>query len=627
MANTETRTESDATSFRTLVDSLEDVVVVGATDGRIRHVNGAACRVLGYAPEACRAMRVRDLHPDSLGTEVDAILTETVATGRVEHALPLIAADGRRIHARGRTWTAVWDAEPCIVNLYRDVTASVEAETWFESLFRNNPAPMALTSLDDRTFLDVNDAFLSVTGYARDEVIGRTSTDLNLFLDGETQAAAAKQLRARGTIAATELRLRRKDGQILSGLFYGELVKTKARTLALTVMVDITDRRLAENALARSEERLRLALDAANDGIWDWDIVAGTGLWNARCYTMLGYEENAFPVTFQAWVDLMHPEDRGPAAEAIEHSLRAGESFATEFRLQRQDGTWLWVLGRGRPVAWTEAGEPTRMVGTNTDIDDRKRLEQSLIQARNEAEAANRAKSEFLANMSHELRTPLNSIIGFSSTLLEPALADPSGARTPEYLRFIKGAGEHLLDLINDVLDLSAIEADQVVLVEGPMDVREVCDACLTMARPLADRGGVAVSVDIPEATPMLRADGRRVRQILANLVSNAVKFTRAGGTVSVSSRLEDDGGLSLVVTDTGVGIEPSALDALMTPFGQAEPAYVRRTGGVGLGLPLTARLMELHGGTLTLDSALDQGTAATVTFPAWRVLTPRPGR
>jgi PAS domain S-box-containing protein len=500
------------------------------------------------------------------------------------------------------------------------MTAIREAELWFKRLFRNNPAPMALTTAADATLVDVNDAFLATTGYDRDEVIGRSTTALNLPVDPDAFAAASRQLREKGRIAGVELRIRRKDGAIRCGLFHGELIPTHDQHVILTVMTDMTDRKRTQEALAKSEERLRLALEAASDGIWDWDIAANTVDWNPRCFTMLGFRPGAFRVSIETWRDLLHPDDREAATATLSSHINAGKAFAVEFRLRRADGTWLWVLGRGRPVAWDDAGQPTRVVGTHTDIDGMMQVQYSLIEARHAAEHASRAKSEFLAGMSHELRTPLNSILGFSSALLTPGPTETREPKTRDYLQHIHGSGEHLLQLINDILDLSAVEAGKMVIQAEPVDVVNTCRSCLTMVSEPAAKGSVTLDFEPGPHPPNLHADERRVRQVLLNLLSNAVKFTPPGGRVSLSIRAQNDGTLDLIVTDTGIGMDTAALDKAMKPFEQVENVLSRRHDGIGLGLPLTARLMDLHGGTLTLDSAPGMGTTATATFPAERV-------
>ena len=241
------------------------------------------------------------------------------------------------------------------------------------------------------------------------------------------------------------------------------------------------------------------------------------------------------------------------------------------------------------------------------------------------AEEASKAKSEFLAKMSHELRTPLNAIIGFSDLL-----ADELTARDPEkvlgYGRDINVAGRHLLTVINDILDIAKIEAGHVEMRDGPIDLGRCVESCLTFVAGDAERFGLVLRSQIAESLPVLNGDEVRIRQILLNLLSNAIKFTPEGGKVLVSATVDDAGRLVLTIRDTGIGIAAEDTQDALLPFVQLESEFSRRHPGTGLGLPLSKALVELHGGTLAIDSAPGAGTRVTVRFPAERSLA-RPRR
>ena len=244
--------------------------------------------------------------------------------------------------------------------------------------------------------------------------------------------------------------------------------------------------------------------------------------------------------------------------------------------------------------------------------------------AREEAEQANRAKSEFLANMSHELRTPLNAINGFSEMIYSEALGPLGNVEYQKYATYIKEAGQHLLDLINDLLDISKIEAGKVDLMEETIDVASLVRSCVAMVRERADAGDVQIYVDIDEELlPLLRADETRMRQVVLNLLSNAVKFTPSDGTVTVRTWYHIDRGFVLQVADTGIGIAADNIPKALTRFGQVESTLDRSYEGTGLGLPLTKSLVEQHGGTLDLQSEVGVGTVVTVNLPAKRAIRP----
>ena len=256
------------------------------------------------------------------------------------------------------------------------------------------------------------------------------------------------------------------------------------------------------------------------------------------------------------------------------------------------------------------------------DITQRKRDEQTILAAKEEAELASRAKSEFLANMSHELRTPLNSIIGFSDLLSDQSLYAPGDTASPEFAGHIYDSGEHLLALINDILDISKIEAGTSTLQEEEFNCAEIIRSCLTMVGERAENRNVALAVDIDDASlPLLYADKTRIKQVMLNLLSNAVKFTEVGGTVTTRARYTSESGFILQVTDTGIGMTPEDIPLALARFHQVESALNRKYQGTGLGLPLSKALVEQHGGSLDLQSELDVGTTATVRLPTDRVV------
>jgi len=258
------------------------------------------------------------------------------------------------------------------------------------------------------------------------------------------------------------------------------------------------------------------------------------------------------------------------------------------------------------------------------DATNRRAIEHELRDARDRAETANQAKSQFLANMSHELRTPLNAIIGFSE-VISSALFGPLDARYRDYAQDIHGSGHHLLRIINDLLDLSKVEAGRLELHESPVHVAAMFETARRMVGDRAASGGVAL--DIEPTRLEIIGDELRLEQVLLNLVSNAVKFTPSGGTVRVAAMLDPSGEVAISVADTGIGMAADEIPRALQPFGQIDNSLIRPHGGTGLGLPLAKRLVELHGGTLTLDSEPGRGTVVTFTLPMERTRSRKPVR
>lgn len=255
------------------------------------------------------------------------------------------------------------------------------------------------------------------------------------------------------------------------------------------------------------------------------------------------------------------------------------------------------------------------------DIGDRKAAEQALLTAKEEAELANRAKSQFLATMSHELRTPLNAVIGFADMINQEMLGPVGNKTYLEYSRDIAGSAGHLLNIINDILDISRIEAGKLELMEERLSVAEIAEAAARLSRPAAEERSVILEIEAPAALPSLLADGRLVKQILTNLLSNAIRFTPAGGRVVLRAGLRPTGGVGLSVSDTGIGIAEEDLPRVVKPFEQGSTGHTRQYEGTGLGLPIVRALTDLHGGRFVLTSTVGVGTSATVDFPPARTV------
>lgn len=281
---------------------------------------------------------------------------------------------------------------------------------------------------------------------------------------------------------------------------------------------------------------------------------------------------------------------------------------------ERTDGNWRVI-----DVIILQSGH-TVMV--SNDITELKKAQIGLINAKEEAELANRAKTDFLANMSHELRTPLNSIIGFSELLISIDIGTLGLSRANEYLGDINRSGRHLLRLISDILDISKIEVGELKLDEEALCLRELSEECMRMIKERARRAGTRIENHLRPPKVRLFADETRIKQIILNLLTNAIKFTESGGVVSLSWHKNDNGSISLKVTDTGAGMAMENIKVALEPFGQVANSMTREHEGAGLGLPLSRRLAELHQADLTIESEIGKGTTVLVTFPAERVVT-----
>ena len=371
----------------------------------------------------------------------------------------------------------------------------------------------------------------------------------------------------------------------------------------------------AEARAATAQARLVDALDAITEGFALFDADDRLVLCNDR-YRELHVDHETYVVPGMPFekicranavgghvVDSVGDVD-GWVRRRIEQHLSGHGSEELEF----VDGRWMRVVERR-----TRGGG---VVSVFTDVSALKQREDALGTAKEQAELANRAKSEFLANMSHELRTPLNAIIGFSEMIRNRVFGPVGSAKYVEYANHINESGEHLLELINDILDLSKIEAGKLDLDIEDVDVARVVRACIRLVGERARLGGLTLGHDLPDKNLVLRADERKLKQVLLNLLSNAIKFTPSGGSVTLRAEVTADGDTEIAVADTGIGIGPDDIDKALSPFGQVDSQLNRKYEGTGLGLPLTRALVELHGGTMDMMSEVGVGTTVRVVFP-----------
>jgi PAS domain S-box-containing protein len=314
------------------------------------------------------------------------------------------------------------------------------------------------------------------------------------------------------------------------------------------------------------------------------------------------------------------PPDQAAFFQSIDAKVLAnGEPHETEESLSRPGGAEYWILTR-KSILEVPGGD-RYVVGVISDITQRKRMENDLRAAMVQAEEANRAKSQFLANMSHELRTPLNAVIGFSEIIKDERFGALGEVRYRDYAEDIHRSGVHLLQLINDILDLTKIEAGKHEVHAAPCDLARAIAEGVRLVRDLANHNGLTLRHSPEDGLPLLLADERALRQVIVNLLSNAVKFTPRGGGIDIGARLQDDGALAIRVTDTGIGMAPDDIPLALSPFRQLENSWGRKYEGTGLGLPLVKALLELHGATLQIESELGKGTTVIARFPAHRTI------
>ncbi|MCT8333495.1 PAS domain-containing protein [Leptospira sp. 85282-16] len=378
----------------------------------------------------------------------------------------------------------------------------------------------------------------------------------------------------------------------------------------LGIGIDISAHKATEEALRASESRWQFALEGSGDGIWDWNAITNKVFFSNQWKNMLGYSEEEIGSDISEWESRVHPEDKGNYfADLDKHFNGETSVYVNEHRMLCKDGSYKWILDRGKVIEWTEDGKPLRMIGTHTDITERKLLEKALIVARENAEKASQAKSDFLANMSHEIRTPLNGVIGFSDLLMRTDLSQVQ----KKYMETVYLSASSLLDLINDILDFSKIESGKMELYKERVNIYDLLHQIAEIVKHKAYEKGLELILNISPKVPRnIFVDSLRLRQILLNLIGNALKFTLKGEIqIKISAEPKDNNEYEFLfeVIDTGIGISPENREKIFEVFSQADTSTTRQFGGTGLGLSISSKLLNLFDSKMELESERDKGS------------------
>ncbi|MGE9292561.1 MAG: PAS domain-containing protein, partial [Puniceicoccales bacterium] len=483
----------------------------------------------------------------------------------------------------------------------------------------------------------INEGFTRITGYTFAECRGKKPGD---FLQGEDTDQKSIEVMREGVQNQkgfnVEILNYRKDGSPYWVSIETQPIHDDKGHLSgfMAIEADITERVEADKAIKESQERWDLALEGSRDGVWDWNLLTNEVFFSANWAHMFGFERDDISNRFDELTSRIHPEDLSRVMNEVRrHFARETQIYECTYRMIRRDKSVCWVLDRGKAV-FDENNRPYRMIGTHTDITQQMGREEELRKAKNKAEElnaklkevvktawdstleakrANQAKSAFLATMSHEIRTPMNGVIGMTGLLLDTGLS----SEQLDYVRTIQSSGEALMTIINDILDYSKIEAGKIELEKLPFAVADCISETLNLLAPKADEKGLELTYSISENVPRtLIGDANRLKQVLVNLVGNAVKFTERGQVV-VSVQTEHLGNhlhqLTFIIRDTGIGIPEDRMDRLFDSFSQVDASTSRRYGGSGLGLAISKRLVRLMSGDISVVS--EEGHGSTFTF------------
>lgn len=644
-------------THRFMQDSINAIpmpIFVKNAKGRLIMVNDAYCEQRGLAREDIQGHTASELASTA---ELAAIIIEEdkqVLQGskvRKEECVPnpLTGAPMQQIVTKALSWTEA--DKPVIIGTFYDITElrSSEARTrealvaqthlrsFLQLIFDALPNPLFVKDEQHR-YIMTNRAHVLTTGLAEREIIGKRVSDLAgpeiaVRLEAHEDEMLANP---EGVVWESEVALPTPQGparQEIVRKVVGRDADGKRVIIATTT--DIT-------SLRHAEARWQFALEGAGDGLWDWDIPAGKVFYSPRWKAMQGFSEEEIGSSEAERTRRVHPDDAEAAQAALDiHLSGRVPIYICEFRQQKSNGDYVWVMDRGRVVERAPDGRPLRMIGIYTDITEHRLAAEELrrhrdslrdmveeqtaglILAKETAERANAAKSQFLANMSHELRTPMHAVLSFARLGEERALKAITAQETPEklltYFQRIGESGDRLMALLNDLLDLSKLEAGRMVLHLQRSNLRLIIDDALREfeASLLARR--IRITVESTEADMSFMADTARMAQVVRNLLSNAIKFSDEGGRVVLQLNAlpasSAPASVELVVTDEGVGIPASELESVFDIFVQSS-ATRSNAGGTGLGLPICREIVDAHHGRIFARNRSGPGAEFVVQIP-----------
>jgi signal transduction histidine kinase/CheY-like chemotaxis protein len=611
--------------WKALVEALQTCVAAVSDDLALEWLNPAFARLLGVDQAQCVGRAVHEVlgieavELQRFGTMVERaragmpVRRERLVCGWSQASPRTLAIDLARVGAQGFLLEVIdLDAQE-FASRYQDLAAQVEITAALAGVgFWTIDVATGIVRADARTAQFSGIPLLTTTGVPVEQFFGCIHAhDHPAFIEARHNSLK------RNDSVAVEFRLRPPEGgaeRVMMSRMRSRRGPDGRAVEVIGVSLDITDQRATEAVTHELRERMALATQVAGIGIWQRDLLTGNTQWDEQMFALRGLlpaqgDPNILRST------MLHPDDFAAMEAKIVHAIEHRESYAHEFRVSTPEGGWRWLASRGK-VVLDAAGKPARMLGVNFDITEQKRAAEAL-RAQAAAESANQAKSDFLSQMSHELRTPLNAILGFAQ-LLRVDRAHPLAYAQLERIDRIEHAGWHLLELINDVLDLSRIEAGAMRLAEERVELKSLVAEAVHLVEAQARTRNVRLLQPVPGVEAHVIADRMRLRQVLINLLTNAIKYNHEGGQVSIEFGIPDGNSdaYRLTVRDTGRGMTSEQLGELFQPFNRlgAERLGIE---GTGIGLALSHHLVEAMGGSMHVESGPGQGSTFAIDLPS----------
>jgi len=625
MAAIEALKESES-KFRTVVTENEEIIFMLEKDGTISLSEGKGLKELGLKPGQTVGMSIFEMYKDypkileeirkalqgerkSSETEIDGIYFRNWYTPRYN-------AEGEVIGVLGMSAN--------ITEQKQSEKALIESERRLSALMANLPG-MAYRCINDEdwTMEFVSEGCLGLTEYPSADLIGNKEVtyaqlihpeDQNLVWDKVQEALKEKRS------FELEYRILTANGSLKHVWEKGLGIFDGGRLLFLEGFItDITESKQAQNEVLAQKQRLGDIIEATNVGTWEWNVQTGETIFNKRWAQIIGYTlEELAPINIDTWIKYVHPDDAEESGRLLEeHFCGKTDYYRCEARMRHKNGEWIWILDVGKVVSWTKDGKPLMMSGTHQDITERKKLWNELVISKEKAEESDRLKSAFLATMNHELRTPLNHILGLSSLI--PDMTDDEEIK--EFSNLINKSGTNLLNIIEDIFDLSMIEQTEITIRENEVCIR---DLYVELKRQLqetlyesqkTDSINLGYKINSSLVSKRILIDKTKVMQVMLNLIKNAVKYT-AQGNIGLEVSMLDKDFLLLSIKDTGIGISKEKQQIIFEFFRQGDDSDTRQHDGVGIGLAIAQKIAHAVQGQILLESELGVGSIFTFKLP-----------
>ncbi|UUX93472.1 response regulator [Methanoplanus endosymbiosus] len=571
-------------NIEALFNNIDLLLFVLDERGFILNVNDAVINCLGYNKEEIFGQSVLMLHPEEERDKADCIMNDILAGKYDSHQVPLVTKNGHKILVETKVSWGEWDGQPAIFGISKDISQLRLSEDKFSAVFNSSASIMAVSTKEDGRYIDVNDSFVRKIGYPRNEVLGKTANDLNLFVYPEDRLNAFQILEEEGRVTDIEIPVRKKNGEIMYGFFSVDYIIFGKIPCLLTTMVDITARKNAEEELQKIRNRFELAVDASEHGLWDWNLDTDEIYFSPRYYTMLGYEPEELPMSLSTWVDLMHPEDRGEVVPRIYGYVQEARPYREDFRLRKKDGSWMWISGRGKSYEVDDEGIPHRAVGTHVDVTYRKQTEEAL-------KALNKKLNLLSSVTRHDIINQLSGIRAYQELLK----GEIDEEKVREYLEpMIKATAviEKKIRFTSDYQDLGVhVPAWQNIESVVQSVMQQICS---TLIKVKSDTGTLEIYAD-----PMLE-------KVFYNLFENAFWHGENVTEIKVSFHEKDGFGV-VVVEDNGKGVAVNMKNRIF------EHGVGSNTG---LGLFLVKEILDITGISISETGTEGSGARFEITVP-----------